>query len=93
MSNASRTDGAEELGYMLYDNGWYFAKSDDFKEAFGVAYGEGDALTVCLDLDANTIAFRKNGVLLSPQAIEHDAYYFALDTIAQGDAVTIVNLR
>lgn len=41
-------------------------------------YGEGDVVTVRLDLDSNTVAFRKNGEDVgSPQSIEHDAYYFA----------------
>lgn len=52
-------------GYMLYSEGVYRARSSDFWEPtarFGASYGAGDKITVIVDLVANTVAFRKNGV-------------------------------
>lgn len=100
VSKASSTDGAEELGYMLYNNGGYYAKNvvaDSIRRK--VSYGEGDTITVRLDLDSNTIVFRKNDdeAIGSPQAIAHDAYYFAFDSdtdeTLEGNAVSIVGVE
>lgn len=48
-------------------------------------------MQVCLDLDAKTIGFRKNGVaIVEPTGIhEGDAYCFAFEAYA-GDAATII---
>lgn len=51
------------------------------RTSFQVNYREGDAVTVIMDFDANTVAFCKNGkaAMGSPQSIPHEAYYFAFD--------------
>lgn len=60
VSRISYADGALQVGYVYLSNGttyvvgWPIAKQ-------GATFGTGDTLTVCLDLDAETVAFRKNG--------------------------------
>ena len=53
----------------------------------------GSAVTVVLDLNANTVAFQKNSAAVgSPQKIPHDTYHFAFDSCRKCDAVTIVEM-
>lgn len=94
VSKASNTDdGAEVLGYMLDNDGWFYAKSSMCSQIVA-SYTKGDAITVRLDLDANTVAFLKDGELvISPQTIERDAYFFAFDASAEGDAVTLLSVE
>lgn len=49
---------------------------------------------MCLDLDANTVNFHKNGAAIRlAEAIERDAYNFVFDARREGDAVTIVSVE
>lgn len=59
-----------------------------------------DEITVCLNLDVNTVAFRKNDVAVcAPQPIAPGAYHFVFDTNygakakAKADSVTIVEVK
>lgn len=55
---------------------------------------EGDVIAVELDLDAKTLSFRKNGVLLGGKPAITDvapgAYHLAVTMGRRGEAVTIV---
>lgn len=65
----------------------------------GVRYGDGDAITVTLDFNANTVTFAKNGVVVSYDAhyfafsIVHEAHYFVFSTRDGGGAVTITSMK
>lgn len=56
-------------------------------------YGEGDLITVRLDLDAGSVTFRKNGNGVGPpqDIASADAYNFAFDGYLEGINVTIVD--
>lgn len=74
-SDALKRDDAIEVGYMLYFDGMFYAKSRDVTTDFvdfGVAFGKGDTITV--RLDANTIAFAINGetVAISMNEVPRD---------------------
>lgn len=60
--------------------------------AEGDGYVPGDAITVRLNLNTNTVAFRKNTEKVGPpQKLDDDAaYQFAFDGYTAGDAVTII---
>lgn len=89
-TQASHRGSSIWVSYVYHANGEYYAsrKCDEF----GVQYGTGDEITVVADLDANTVAFRKNGVDVgSPHDIAPgEAYQFLFDAQEAGDAVTIV---
>lgn len=53
-------------------------------------YGTGDVITIRLSLDANTVAFGKNGADLKSVETAGDAYVFAFYAGQEGDAVTII---
>lgn len=57
-------------------------------------YGSGATITVLLDVDKNTVAFKKNEkqVVGSPRKIVHEAYYFAFSA-RRDDAVTILSMK
>lgn len=87
--------GAGSVGYVYFSIGGYWARSRRQK-TFDVAYGTGDLVTVCLDLDAHTVTFRKNGETVgSAQKIarEEDAYYFAFTAYTGGQKVSIVEIK
>lgn len=86
------TRSASENGYVYGSNGCYFAKSYGLTRRFGTLYGTGDVVTVRLDLDADTVAFQKNGVDIdgARQRIAHDEYCFAFEARSEGNAVAIV---
>lgn len=59
-------------------------------------YYAGDAVTVRLDCDANTVSFRKNGVEIgAPQRIAEGKkpYHFMFTTTGRGNAVTISEIN
>lgn len=80
------------VAYVWSSSGAYFAQSGWSETAnFGVKFKKGDRITVRLDIDANTVAFRKNGVDVgSPQDIASGAYNFLFEAEWSGDRVTIV---
>lgn len=55
-------------------------------------YGAGDVVTICLNFDASTVTFSKNGKeVVSPHKIPRsDAYHFAFIALFKGDGVTIL---
>lgn len=80
--------GSEIRDWSPWSRYQYVAKRFQDRE-----YGVGDEITVRLDLDAFTVAFRKNGATTggySPIQIARDKYHFAFDAAVGGDAVTIV---
>lgn len=82
------------LGYMWSSDGYYCVRGH--QESMSIKYGEGDAITVCLDLDANTIAFHKNGEVVNDFPVPlkiapGEEYNFAFDGYTDGNAVTIVD--
>lgn len=83
-------------GYEMDDAGQFFAKNRHPVAGFGEAarYGVGDEVTVRLNLDANTVAFSKNGVTVgTPQDIPNDSYYFMFESVTDDDVVTIVEMQ
>lgn len=96
MTKASSTESATSVGYMYKANGCYAAQgmSRAFLGREG-KYRTGDLITVLLDLDASTVAFRKSGKDVVSGTIAHEVggYYFAFDTDSQEHAVTIVEMK
>lgn len=90
-SRASSVDRALNVGPMYYSSGFYYG-ADCCAPNVGGGFHSGDVVTVRLDLDANTIAFRVNGAgTVPPQEIARgDAYHFAFAAGGKGNAVTIV---
>lgn len=87
--------GAYEVGWV-YDPVGYYWDRDDYDARFDEGYGTGDRVTVILNLDANTVAFRKNDVDAGSQKdIAHGysseaAFRFAFEAYYNRIAVTIV---
>ena len=83
-------------GYGRSSNGCFFAgwNSSDSSDEYGFA--TGDSMTVIVDLDANTISFRKNGAIIGKtHPIEHQEYYFAVliyEGFDAGGCMTIVEI-
>lgn len=78
--------------YYYYGSGSIYALGSAMP--VGVTYGPGDAITVTLDLNANTVAFAKNGVRIhKPVSVKHEAYYFAVSANGIGASVTIVDMK
>lgn len=79
---------------MYTSDGYYTAPGFDVSSKYrDSVYGSDDLITVRLDLDANTVTFRKNGVgaVGSPREIAHgDAYQIVFQARSKGDAATIV---
>lgn len=74
-------------GRFYYPNG-RGAKS---KNIGAKHFTDGNAITVTVDLDANTISFKKNGTANgTPQGICCGAYFFACQPNGTGGVVTIV---
>lgn len=90
-SAASSKGPGTLIGYEFRSNGDYYAtRCDGATARFGKGYGSGDAVTICLDLDSDTVAVRVNGEAAGdPQKIPHCAYYFEFDTYSKGAAATI----
>lgn len=61
-------------------------------KSFGASrYMAGDTVTVRVDLEVNTISFKKNGANAgTPQDIPHKSYYYAFESYSRNQAVTIV---
>lgn len=81
--------------FVYYPSGNFYAKTS-WRTATFAEYGTGDTITVRLDLDGSTVAFRKNDVDVgTPQEITHieDAYYFAFSWSREGNGVTIVEIK
>lgn len=93
-AKASHIDWARKVGYVYHSSGNYYEKKGAPPTAKFPSYRTGDTIAVRLDLDASTIAFRKNGKDVSTDMkIAHgEAYYFAFDSIKGDDAVTIVEM-
>lgn len=87
----SATSGNGIPGYAYCSHGW-FARPVTLGTTLE-GYTKGDIVAVRLDLDANTVAFRKNGKEVTPpeKILPHGAAYrFAFVAYCEGDAVTIV---
>lgn len=96
-AKASDAGDAVFAGFMYDSSGCYYRQGCLVLRF--PAYGTGDRITVRLDLDASTVAFRKNGVdcerfgadVRSVQNITPgEAFQFAFDAIQNPSAVTIV---
>lgn len=88
-SQVARRGGAYGIAHRLGVTGNFY--SPNLITDLGTPYGDGDEVTVLVDLDANTIAFEKNGASIGqPRAIPHDEYHFCVDTAYAGPAATIV---
>lgn len=93
---ASSTDVACNVGYMCDVFGDYWNRGAIVRDADDLlfaGYGTGDFITVCLNLDAKTVAFRKNGADVgAPQSIaeEGGAFHFAFESEDKSEPVTIV---
>lgn len=95
-AEASYRGSAGDVGFVYYSGGTYYAeRSFDPTEDFDIMYGAGDKITVVADLDANKIAFCRNGVAVgSAQTIPaHKAYYFVFEASSDGNSVTIVEMK
>lgn len=74
-------------GCVYYSFGEYHSKD-----------GVGDMITVRLDLDANTVAFRKNGIGTTAGSAQNIArgyeppFHFAFKAQTKGDAAEIVEM-
>lgn len=98
-ANTASTGPAWNVGYMFYSSGSYYAKRNwPIADYGGVGFDTGDTIAVRLDLDTNTITFRKNGAdvaapekMVSPKSHERE-YYLAFDAEAKGSAVTIIEM-
>lgn len=98
VSKASKIGSARSVGYILYSSrGYYAPPGSCVHEWFGPGFGVGDAVTVRLDLEVNTVAFRKNGAdIESPQEIQRGAeeeYCFVVEACGGGVAVTIIEIE
>lgn len=82
--------GAPTVTYMYRSNGECYS-SGSFAGNFA-GYDHGDLVAVRLDLDANTVAFLKNGAAVAPPKpiATAEAYHFAFEAGSKGEAVTIV---
>lgn len=83
------------VGYVYCASGNVYAEKGYPLTTKFDEYDTGDNITVQLDVDASTVAFRKNGTDAgAPQKITHgEAYYFAFDSETEGDAVTITEVK
>lgn len=85
-----------DTGYCYDSNGDYFSADVSPHAATRFSdrhmYGNGDDMTVRLDLEENTITFRKNSETVGePQDIPNTAYHFMFDA-AWASRVTIVKM-
>lgn len=78
------------IGYFLYGfSGCYYELGSSTRVSFAEIRA-GDTITVTVDLNANTIVFKKNRASIgSPQSIPRQAYYFSFAGYFSGDSVTI----
>lgn len=60
-SSSSNGSSAYSIGYKYNSNGACYAEGKRTLRLRDEYYATGDTITVCLDLVANTVAFRKNG--------------------------------
>lgn len=95
VAQVATTGGGYEVGYVYFSDGTLWMRTrrtsywqDDAK------FGTSDAITVCLDFEAHTVAFRKNNKAVGrPQKIARgEAFHFAFDSYYKGDAVTLLEL-
>lgn len=92
-SKVSATNDVWAVGsYMYSTSGSYWEKGRCRGSKIGAYGAVGDVVTVRLNLDALTVAFRLNGADVgSPQSISPDeaGYHFAFEAWSEGNAVTI----
>ena len=96
MSKASRDDkSGHEVGYFYWSrSGQFYANNSHKNWGTDTKCGAGDEITVCLNLDANTIAFRKNSTAVcEAQHISNEPYCFVFRATTDGSCVTIVGLK
>lgn len=91
---ALSTEAAASVGYVKAFDGAYFALHDSvrFKKVDGgIGYKAGDIVTVRLDFDNSTVAFRKNCIGIgSPQKIAPaNTLLCAFEVYYQDNAATI----
>lgn len=83
-----------KVAYEYSTDGYY--RRCNREEVRLKSYDAGDEVTVRLDVDAGTVAFRKNGdhpLLGSPRQMPPgQAYHFSFDTYKAGECVTIVEM-
>lgn len=86
---------ADTVGYMFLSNGGFYAQKSSSPPTtdLDVGFGTEDFVSVCLDVRARTVTFRKNGcVVLDSYRIpwRKAGYRFAFTANCEGAAVTIV---
>lgn len=78
---------------VVADGEYYGQTSNRLIRTFGAGYDTGDTITVILDVEATTVAFRKNGTTVFAHEIASAAaFQFAFDACKTGAAVTILEM-
>lgn len=92
-SKRSLTSPAYQIGYTYQAKyGTYWALGSGPHN--NAKYGAGDSIAVRLDLNANTVAFSKNGsTAVSPQSIPNDAYHFVFESNRGETVVSVVDVK
>lgn len=97
-AEALSTGDLHDVGHAYCSNGDCYAQGRCVFRSeglFGQSRRNVHTFRVCLNLDANTVAFRKDGADIgAPQKIAAgDSYHFAFGTPWSGNAVTILGVR
>lgn len=82
------------LGYFYQNNGWMHTEGA-IANVRDCKYTSGDAITVRLDLNSNTVSFQKNKTAVGePQGIPaNTSYHFAFDANYDTYAVAIEDVQ
>lgn len=78
----------------MYQTDDYFFDLGTPKKHGSSGFTTGDSMTIVVDLDANTIGFKKNGAAFGWTAsIKRQAYNFMFNSYRAGDQATIMAMN